>query len=543
MISVAIYRMSLGFVLSGALIIFLRAPVQAADTTAAATNFRIIDYKPVGYRLQRLIVSPSFNVSSHSASDPTSYEAIDESASTNGSGGASANHYYRSQSSMSDLELSTSASANEATGASSQRSSPVEEESFSSTQEDPNLYCSASNRTRFRRYLSKGLFFECMATPFVYCQPDYRSRYVDAWMYSQGADSSHYTGLSRETESNYYSVSSAFNAGIGAGWVADVTGAAIALYMADRIATASGRAQKFTNEQMQNLALAVDRLRRRRIFDTREANIESIDTLCQTLISQKFMDTANVRLAMELNDIWNYGFNQRRYYGREIKCMPLAEVHYDRSELKERTYFVDSIGPADPAITAHDVSEWPATQTSSDQTYDRSYAYSYGAEVSASFSRPCGRFFQLDGSVAVSGTMNTIHDSASTDGGSAFNGTFPNAVGSMSLTFSWYPSIRSSIVLNSSLMESADFRFTARNVSGEEFSSWAYSQRRLYYTSASSSLQVSYYISPRCSYQIWGSAQYGSGTKRYTADGTYYSTYGHETTGLSFGTSLSYAVF
>jgi hypothetical protein len=289
----------------------------------------------------------------------------------------------------------------------------------------------------------------------------------------------------------------------------------------------------------------VDRLRRRRIFDSRVANIESVDTLCQFLGAAKFVDTATVRLAMEINDVWNYGFSQPRYCGKEIKCMPLMNIDYYHNQSKRSSSSMDSTGLSDPAVTLGDISKWPKTPDNSADQRSSDYLLSYGARVYAGFSNPVDRFFELDGSAEVSGTFNTLYDSiyySPTDGGQ-FNGTYPNATGKVSITLSWFPSIRSTISLNTRMTGSADFKFNSRTATGNYYSSWAYSQRRLYFTDFSTYLQATYYVSPRCSYQVWGSGSYVSGTKRDKNIGMYYTSAGIRNFNFSFGSNLSYALF
>jgi hypothetical protein len=225
--------------------------------------------------------------------------------------------------------------------------------------------------------------------------------------------------------------------------------------------------------------------------------------------------------------------------------MPLANIDYYYDKSKTSSYFMDSIGPNNPSISTQDVSKWPKPLIDTFQEQSSDYLLSYGARVYAGFSNPIGRFYELDGSVELLGTMNTLYDSlySATGNGGQFNGTYPNAAGKLSLTLSWFPSIRSTIGLTAQLTESADFNFNSRTATGTIYSSWAYSQRRLYFTEILTYLQATYYVSPRCSYQIWGSGQYVSGTKRAISAGMYYTSAGIRNFNFSCGSSLSYALF
>jgi hypothetical protein len=525
------------------LLFAIQWPSFAADTLGAKAPFRIADYRPIGYQTQSLVISPSLNMGARDNFDSNYYYGREESASLNGSLGAGASHYFREQTGTTDLELSTRANVSGSTNANSDGSEGQKTLDYS--QYSPGFGYNISNSTRYRKYSTNGWFFECLVSPSFRQQPAGHSNSERSEIFPRGTDSSYYYAQKTTEDMNSVSLSSGIGAGLGRGWIADVTGAAIALHMADCIAKVKGCAQTYSTAQMRDLAWTVDRLRRRRIFDSRLANIESVDTLCQFLGAAKFVDTATVRLAMEINDVWNYGFSQPRFCGKEIKCMPLMNIDYYYNRSKTFSSSVDSTGPNDPAITVEDVSKWPKPHS---DTFDRKSSdnlLSYGARVYAGFSNPIGRFFELDGSIDVSGTMNTMYDSIynGPGAGSQFNGTYPNATGKLSLTLSWFPSIRSTIGLNTQLTESADFHFSSQTVTGTDYSSWAYSQRRLYYTNFSTYLQATYYVSPRCSYQIWGSGQYVSGTKRDISSGPNYTSAGIRNFNFSFGSNLSYALF
>jgi hypothetical protein len=527
------------------LLFAIQFPCFAADPLDDDMSFSIADYRPIGYRTQSLEISPSLSMGTRDNLDSSSYYGMEESASMNGSLGASAAHYFREQTGTSDLELSSRAGISGSASTNYYEQNPAGYNNLDYSRYYPGIRYNLSNVTRYRKYSTKGWFFECLVSPSFRHQPADHTNSERSEIYSRGADSSYYYAQKTSEDMNALSLSSGLGAGIGRGWIADVTGAAIALHMADCIAKVKGRAQQYSAAQMRDLAWTVDRLRRRRIFDSRVAIIESVDTLCQFLGAAKFVDTATVRLAMEINDVWNYGFSQPRYCGKEIKCMPLMNIDYYHNQSKRSSSSMDSTGLSDPAVTLGDISKWPKTPDNSADQRSSDYLLSYGARVYAGFSNPVDRFFELDGSAEVSGTFNTLYDSiyySPTDGGQ-FNGTYPNATGKVSITLSWFPSIRSTISLNTRMTGSADFKFNSRTATGNYYSSWAYSQRRLYFTDFSTYLQATYYVSPRCSYQVWGSGSYVSGTKRDKNIGMYYTSAGIRNFNFSFGSNLSYALF
>jgi hypothetical protein len=522
----------------------IQAPCFAADTLGTDSSFTIAGYRPVGYQTQSLEVSPSLNLYSRGTKDSNTYNGMEESVSQHGSFGASAGHYFRDQAVLTDLELSTRVSVYLSRGTTSGETNSGELSERSGTYA-PGFSYYLSNNTRYRKYLKNALFLECWISPSLNQTPAEHSDNVVVEILPWGIDSSRYSAYRTSTVSNSVSTHSSLGAGLGAGWVTDVSGAAIALYMADCIDKLKGRPQKYSTTQMRDLSLAIDRLRRRRIFDSRLANIESVDTLCRFLAAQKFVDTATVRLAMEINDIWNYGFSQKRFFGKELKCMPLVSVSYGHNRAKSSIESTDSIGPSNPSITLQDVAGWPSPVHDSMEAYVSDFMLSYGAQLSGRFSNPLGRYFELDGGADISGTMNTMQDTSYYGGtsGRLFKGTYPNVTGHASLTLYWFPSFRSTISFNARLTESVDFNFRSRTMIGIDDPSWVLTQRRLYFTDFSTTLQWYYYLSPRCSYSIWGSGQYASGTKRELLYGMDYSSVGLGNLNFSCGSNLSYALF
>jgi hypothetical protein len=517
-----------------------------SDSLGTEPSFRIIDYKPIGFRTQSLEISPSFNLGADNMMDSSFERGKRESGSGYSSLNTYASHYFRNQKKTADLELLTSARFSGTMSAGSAEQSK-DINTTVSNQSSPNFNYGFSNSTRIRKYIVSNVFLEGAVSPSINHDPGIRSRSENASIYEIGNDSSRYYASRNVNKYRRLSLSSGLYGSIGMGWIADMTGAAIALHMTDCVSRLSGRSQKFSPAQLQDLALAIDRLRRRRIFDSRIANIESVDTLCQILASGKGLDSTTVRLAMEINDIWNYGFSQQRHYGKEFKITPTTAVYYYHRQSNSSQYFVDSTGPHAPSITAKDVSHWPKSLNMTNESYNTNYVLTYGAKVYAGFSNPYGRYFQLDGSAEVSGTMNTMYDSTydTYQNQGFFRGTYPNATVKMSVVLSWFPTLRSTITLYNQLTGSGDFYFRSRTISeNSNYNYWVFSQRRLFYTDFSSSLQTRYYLSPRCSYDIWGSLRYSSGTIRDFRAGMYSSSSsGLRDCNFSLGTNVSYALF
>jgi hypothetical protein len=517
----------------------------AGDSLGTESSFRIIDYKPAGFRTQSLDLSPSLMLGGLSTLDSNSYYGRMESSRGTGSLNANASHYLRSQKPADDLETSTKAYVTGTTYARTEEQSKDNTISYYK-QNSPDFNYKIFNSTRYRKYVAGNVFLEGAASPSIAHQPGGSEISESSSIIDLGTGYSGYHTGKNVDKTQQITLSSGFTGSVGMGWIADFTAAAIALHIADCIARLKGQPQKFTTTKMQDLALAVDRLRRRRIFDSRLANIESVDTLCQILVAEKCVDTATVRLAMEINDIWNYGFSQQRQRGKEIRCSPTAIVYYDRAHGKSSYYSVDSTGPTDPSITAKDVSKWPKSLIRTSEPYYTDFLLTYGAVVYTGFSNPYGRYFELDGSIEVSGTMNTLYDSTYTTDNrqGLFKGTYPNATGKLVLSLSWFPTLRTTITLYNRLTGSGDFYFRSRTVSGTtNFDSWTFSQRRLYRTEFITNLGAKYFLSQRCSYNVSASIQYVSGTKRGYAAMHYSNESGLRRWNFYFSTGLTYSLF
>jgi hypothetical protein len=116
-------------------------------------------------------------------------------------------------------------------------------------------------------------------------------------------------------------------------------------------------------------------------------------------------------------------------------------------------------------------------------------------------------------------------------------------------SFLWYEMSRQDMNITKSIHaldgdKKKDFLFRSRIISDTtNLSSWEYTQRRIYMTAFSTGMSARYFLTPRFSYDVSGSVQYESGTKRAWAGVPF--SYGSELRQwyFSFGTDLTYSVF
>jgi hypothetical protein len=523
----------------------------ASDSTDSGRLFKIADYHPPRFRTQSLELQPSLDMYTNGHQDSSlTYNSISETRSSYGSADISCSHGLRAYTEMGDLELSNSASLNAGTNSSTGINS---RDLFSQSINSPSISYLLSNNTRYRRYLPLGLFLEGGLFPTLFHSPYEKNEEKRYGINDYGYDTAntrlayYYSRINKYTQS-WMSLKSGFNVSIGKGWVADVTGAAVALQMVDRIAAIKGSRPSLSGAQITSLSSMLDRLRWKRIFDSRIANIEAIDTLCQYLVAEKVLPGETARMAMELNDIRNYGFYQPRYSGKEIKITPMAFVYYDQRDYHYTTNNTDSIGPYNPATRPADLASWPLLSSSQDRNIYSKLYLSYGLSAYAGFSRLFGRDVEADGKLELAGTMNTLSDSlySSTSSGANVKETYPNARVKINADITWYPSLRSTIAFTNQLLYSRDFNLKSQVIHNASYIPFMdLSPGTLTYLQYTSGLKAHYYISPRCAYSVWASARFGRGKNRAPNDSYYFTAYQRniQDWDFSIGTDLTYAIF
>ena len=523
----------------------------ASDTLDNGRFYNIAEYHPPRFREQSLQISPSLNFQTYGQED-TSRDADDLSNrnSTSGNVNCYGSHLYRDFSLLRDLELSTSGSFNG--NLQSYERKGANPGYFESTQY-PGFSYSLSNTTRYRRYMPFGLFIEGELFPNISNTPYGKSEVRNYQISDGGYDSTNIRmsrySITKSSSSNVsLSLNSGFDLSVGKGWVADVTAAAVALQMVDRIGALSGERFQLTHAQMDSLSWLLDRFRRKRIFDSRIADIEITDTLCQYLVDKKILPKETVRMAMEMRDIRTYGFNQPRFSGMEIKLSPIAQVNFNRTDNHTSTMAMDSTGPFNPALQPIDLSSWPLTSSVTKEYYTSSFAYTYGIIALGDFSRPIGRDFEVDGALEMSGAMISRRDSSySTSYDSSYSrGTYPNAHVKISAGCKWYPSIRSTISFTNDYYFSKDFNYRTLTYRGISYQTgmnlWQGTFTENDFTSA---LNASYYVSPQCAYSVRVSLQYNQGKNRSLSDLYYYTADWRNVRSWNFGVgvNLTYAIF
>jgi hypothetical protein len=480
-----------------------------ASDSITTMHYTLADYHPVRYRIHGLSVEPNLNVQIRNTKDTS--QSINNGITNNrydGNINVYGSHFYRNFSVMSDVALSTWGLL--------QGNVNDNEYSRGSSYYDhfnPEISYSLNNTTRYRRYLPCNFFIEGEVFPSISHSPHIKNETADYSINDIGFDTSgvwmsRYRISKTSNSDNMLTIKSGVHASIGKGWVADVTAAAVALHMIDRIGALSGTRLRMSRVQMDSLALLLDRFRRKRILDSRIEDIQTMDTLCTYLVATKTLPGETARMAMELNDIRVYGFNQPRYSGSEIKLTPKADIYMNRNNRRSTETEADTTVPYDHAMRPRDLSSWPYSSVTIEEEHASIATYVYGLNATASISKLVGRNLEVDGSLEVSGSMVNRSDSTyrTTGKRSFYTRTYPKAQMKATAGCTWYPSLRSTITFTNEYILSGDFKYTSQTFRGDvDQNSMNVWQGRFKAHDFSSSLNVAYFISPHCTYSIWAS--------------------------------------
>jgi hypothetical protein len=246
-------------------------------------------------------------------------------------------------------------------------------------------------------------------------------------------------------------------------------------------------------------------------------NIETMDTLCRYLVKEKIIAAESARMAMELADIRTYGFEQSRRTGREIKLLPKVEFYYSRSGNTTLIKNVDAVVPEIPSIEPDDPSTWPGSSSSGSSSATSNRMFSYGLNAVGAASRLIGRNLQLEGSLGLTGLMVAQSDSfySPSEDPTGNTGTYPRALLEANGGCKWYPSLRSTVSLSVTYVFSKDFAYTKQTADGRSVSGQGTRWQGDYLAQGfSTSLDISYFVSPRCTYTIYSGLQVTRGKSR-----------------------------
>lgn len=240
--------------------------------------------------------------------------------------------------------------------------------------------------------------------------------------------------LERETDEyvrwKNYSVSGSIDLGVGR--ITDVTSAAVALNMFDRIKAVTGSLPALSRNQIQNVAEQIELLKEKRFLDYREGRIAVMDSLYSLLLEHRIVESHSARVTMELLDQWDYAYRQSRKTGVECKLSPAVEYSWssDRSLDSLKEVFVSQNGDS--------------LQFRNRRLTDKENDSKVMLSGSCEFNKPLGRFFQFTAAARAEAGLNQESNKSIVNDTlrSEYCGKYPEAKLFADAELSWYPSTR-----------------------------------------------------------------------------------------------------
>jgi hypothetical protein len=291
-----------------------------------------------------------------------------------------------------------------------------------------------------------------------------------------------------------------FAPAVGVGRVRDVTYAAVALAMLDRI-----DARPVSAAQIQHFAAHVESRKRRRSYDSRLALIRDIHSLHDFLGEKNVAGELTDLHVLELVDQWLYGFRQERSAGFELCLQPGIAYRKDRWWEDESTSNRTSHLPAESDLTVTELRDWNpggAFDHFSDRNETTTRHTSPYLELNLAYARPLGRYLQLEADALSRGmvtmasysSVNTTSDSSWTDHTSS---SFPAMILESTITLSWYPTTRTTMTAGFSSTYDREFDYieAPRDITAPH-----HDRRDL---RIGPLLRFDYYVSPRLSWRLW----------------------------------------
>jgi hypothetical protein len=326
------------------------------------------------------------------------------------------------------------------------------------------------------------------------------------------ADTNRYTYSDRSQDDNGYTIGGTAYLRAGAGHLDDVSFAVAAMNMLDNVAKIEKSYNGCNDAQVQKLAALIEKMRKRRAFDSRIAFIENIDTLCSYIRESGMVDSISPRSVLELADQWEYVFYQKRTKG--IFCKLYPQVSYFRQFHESgQTFTGYELRHSGPYTLQHnDRNEFSSFDTSySTQSKEgiRTHLFSYGVNVSGRYERPLSRYLQLSLQSEAAVSINRRWSNEWDDDGNTlpieYRHAQPFVSAGESATFACYPNTRTSLSISESVNYLRRFGYRDIHRSGAEFSPISADNEDYRRLILSLSGNSTYYISPQLQFTVKGS--------------------------------------
>jgi hypothetical protein len=221
----------------------------------------------------------------------------------------------------------------------------------------------------FRKYFNHHIFFEFNVMNSYIGNFDWERTYETGnYMdFSQNSALVRYAKSVGEGKSNDDSLIVKLSLGKGRIW--DVTNAAVALELS-KISGVKKSTRKINNQNTLNeVGRFLEKIKNRRVFNSRKALKKDIVAISAFLKTNRFIDSLTPENIMDIEEVWKYGYGQRRKSGRELTFSP--EFKSIAGNMKTITKRVDFSGSI-PFVNTLDEfkNEVNKHLTSSDYYYD-----------------------------------------------------------------------------------------------------------------------------------------------------------------------------
>lgn len=187
------------------------------------------------------------------------------------------------------------------------------------------------------------------------------------------------------------------SAGIGYGRRYDITYTAIAIHICNYLSDN----QLLINSSKQSvvdISTLMEKLKRERVFDTRESKISHISQLCTMLEEEKISKELDSKNIMEILDLWDFSFTQKRYKGSPLSLLISGKLstEYEYIEHSYQNIEFDTIHDKSTHYSKELLLNLAATDSSWNE-FTRVYKIGrvFSPEVTYSFDKSIGMKSQL----------------------------------------------------------------------------------------------------------------------------------------------------
>ena len=529
-----------GFFIFVVLLIYSPFPLYANDSTG---TFQIRDYIPAPYKYRSLRVSPGLSFSGGNSTSDAPYSSYTDYYEYHNFGdnfGSSVNHRFAYYSKSFEyyysnyLNISYSGSKNKDFDVWDSERIYYDEDKVRRFSYSSNIH------NNLYKYFGKRFFGGITFSPNIRHTPYDLSVREDKRIIKNisNIDSSTYSYTRNDDKKHTVSVDLNCNISIGLGRINDVTYAVVALNMLDRIN--SLKKGKPVTADIQPFAQYIEKLKRKRKYDLREALIDDIDSIYSYLKDKKVIDSCSstARLIMELYDQWKYAGYPIRESGYKFKFYPECTVELNWNKVENKFIDGSRIVTFKDSYTMDYMEQLDEIDTGfSEETGDWG-DHSINAFICSEYflKKPLNRYFQFDTYLLGKFGFVRKYDFYKYEVYPPFgkgNVAYPTGEARISFIFGYYPNTRTRIRLSAYAEYLRDwdyYLFEFSEVPPE--TKLIHDVRNL---TIGSDLYLVYYISPRFSYNVQGSVTFNDyyNVERYAQKGIRF----------SLGAGLSYDIF